>query len=184
MTTPERRLTDAEHDALEEREALRKLRFRRAKAIRANHSALSKTVFKEVVPQLKEKGSSVSALEANWSEIVGPRLAGLTRPVRIARGKAGRILIIEAPSAAAPMIQHQSGLILQRAQLGGGGNLKALKVQQTQTPAQKTKKNKHRERRDLSAEERAHLEQNLSEIESPTLRKALTKLGEAIITRR
>ncbi|MBB36123.1 MAG: hypothetical protein CME88_15700 [Hirschia sp.] len=182
MTT-NKRLTPEQQDALEEREALRKLQFRRGKPIRSMSAPLSRTIVKSVLPQLKDTGVSVGVLATNWAEIVGPRLAGLTRPVKITRGKTGRVLVIEAPSAAAPMIQHQSGIIIQRAKLGGGGQIKAIRIQQTETPASEKKK-AEKPRPALTEEQRAHLEEGLADMESDKLRAAFAKLGEAILTRR
>lgn len=176
------KLTDSQ--ALEEREALAQLKLRRAKPMRPAASPISRAVIKDILPLMKDAGVPLVALEANWEEIVGPRLAPLTRPVKITRGKTGRVLVIEAPSAAAPMIQHQSGLIIDRARLGGAGQIKALKVQQTQSPKTKAPTRREPERRPLSQDERAKLDSGLAEIESSSLRAALSRLGEAILTRR
>ena len=61
MTT-NKRLTPEQQDALEEREALRKLQFRRGKPIRSMSAPLSRTIVKSVLPQLKDTGVSVGVL--------------------------------------------------------------------------------------------------------------------------
>ena len=184
MTAP-KRLSQAEMDAIEEKEALRKLQARRGKPVRTTAEPVSRTVIKDILPLMKDYGATAGALEANWQEIVGPRLANVTRPVKITRGKTGRVLVIEAPSAAAPMIQHQSGLIIERAKLGGAGDIKAIKIQQTKTkPSAAKATSKNKRARTLSEDERVQLDSGLAEIESTDLRAALAKLGEAILTRR
>ena len=64
-------------------------------------------------------GRSASALEPLWIEIVGERLARITSPKNIIKGRAGQpgILELRVVSAVALLVQHQSEEILAKVNL-------------------------------------------------------------------
>ncbi len=147
--------------------------------------SVGRTISAKLLPKMDSPGANVGALAERWTEIVGPRLGALSRPVRIVKGRSGRVLVIEAPSAAAPMIQHQSGIIIQRAQLGGAGQIKALRVQQTKTAPKIGPRAKSMPKpRQLSPARKQELEAYLADVQDEDIRAALFRLGEAILTRR
>src|SRR5262249_47225563 len=133
---------------------------------------------KALAPLLKLAGPAAGALAARWPEIVGPKLAQLTEPVEVKAGRGGGTLIIRAPSAAAPMIQHAQGHILERVSLASGSKVKALKI--VQTAYREAAKLKPLPRA-LSSEEKTKLTRSLAEVEEPAVRRALAGLGEAVM---
>lgn len=68
--------------------------------------------------QRREKGRGVSVvrLRADWSAIVGPDLARVSRPEALVagRGRAGKVLRLRVPGASALEVQHMTGQIVDR----------------------------------------------------------------------
>jgi len=69
----------------------------------------------------KGRGASIARLRAEWSAIVGPDLARITRPEALtaSRGKrssngAGKVLRLRVPGAAALEVQHMAGHVVER----------------------------------------------------------------------
>jgi hypothetical protein len=64
----------------------------------------------------KAGGASIARLRAEWSAIVGPELARISRPEALlaARGRTGKALRLRAPSSAALELQHKSGQLVER----------------------------------------------------------------------
>jgi hypothetical protein len=78
-------------------------------------------------------GRGASALEPRWTEIVGERLARVTRPQKLTRGRggAGGTLELRVAGPAALLVQHQSEDILQRVNLFlGPGSVDKLRIAQ------------------------------------------------------
>lgn len=78
-------------------------------------------------------GRGASALEPRWSEIVGDRLARVTRPQKLTRGRggAGGTLELRVAGPAALLVQHQSEDILARVNLFlGAGSVEKLRIAQ------------------------------------------------------
>ena len=78
-------------------------------------------------------GRGASALEPRWREIVGDRLARVTRPQKLTRGKAGGpgTLELRVAGPAALLVQHQSEDILARVNLFlGPGSVDRLRIAQ------------------------------------------------------
>ncbi len=131
-------------------------------------------------PLLKEAGPAPETLASRWSEIVGPRLAAVSEPVRVSRGKEGGVLHLRAPSAAAPIIQHAKEHIIERVNLASGSKINALKIIQTAPPKRAVVVTP----RPLTPDQRAALVQRLASIKTNPIRNALAELGEAILTGR
>lgn len=129
-------------------------------------------------PILKDAGPAPETLKSRWSEIVGLKLAAVTEPVRVSRGKGGGVLHLRAPSAAAPIIQHAKDHILERVNLASGSKIKSLKIVQTAPPKQLALVIP----KPLTPEQRADLVKRLTPVKDNPLRKALTRLGEAVLT--
>jgi hypothetical protein len=78
-------------------------------------------------------GRGAGALEPRWREIVGDRLARVTRPQKLTRGKGGQpgVLELRVAGAAALLVQHQSEEILSRVNLFlGAGSVDRLRIAQ------------------------------------------------------
>lgn len=78
-------------------------------------------------------GRGAGALEPRWREIVGDRLARVTRPQKLTKGRsgAGGVLELRVAGAAALLVQHQSEDILQRVNLFlGPGSVDRLRIAQ------------------------------------------------------
>ena len=78
-------------------------------------------------------GRGATALEPRWREIVGDRLARVTRPQKLTRGRggAGGTLELRVAGPAALLVQHQSEDILARVNLFlGAGTVDRLRIAQ------------------------------------------------------
>lgn len=131
-------------------------------------------------------GRGASALEPRWTEIVGERLARVTRPQKLTKGRggAGGTLELRVAGPAALLVQHQSEDILQRVNLFlGPGSVDKLRIAQgpvkppvgltrparLQTPA-----------RPLPAHQEAALKAAIAEAADP-LKGPLERLGRAVL---
>lgn len=87
-----------------------------------------------LIKELDQKfGRGAGALEPRWREIVGERLARVTRPQKLTRGRdgAGGTLELRVAGPAALLVQHQSDDILQRVNLFlGAGSVDKLRIAQ------------------------------------------------------
>jgi len=152
----------------------------RAKPAWRGPRPLGAAVTRALAPILKQAGPAPDTLASRWAEIVGARLAAVTSPIRVARGRDGGILHLRAPSAAAPMIQHAAEHIMERVNLASGSKIKALRIVHTAAPAPLAVPRA----RPLSPEQRAELVRRLAPVRSSALRSALADLGEAVLTER
>src|SRR5262249_7583419 len=109
---------------------------------------------------------------------VGQRIASVTSPIRVARGKGGATLHLRVTSAGAPMIQHAAEHIMERVNLASGSKIKSLKIIQTTAPL----KISPRKPRPLAPEEREALLRSIAPVRNPSLRAALSDLGESVLT--
>ena len=126
-----------------------------------------------VRPLLKETGASLGDLQRNWPDIVGERLAGLTYPEKLSGGQ----LTIKAHASAAPFVQHQQGLIIERANLAGA-TIKTVAIKQGALPARVS--NVRPLAKPLSPDEERALAATLANIRFEPLRAALMRLGRAV----
>lgn len=163
----------------EERAALMRLAEVRAIPVYRSPRPLGHTIVRSFKPILKEAGPAPDTLASRWTEIVGERLAKVTAPVRVSRGKSGGVLHLRAPSAAAPMVQHAAEHILERVNLASGSKVKAIRIIHTAAPTDVTAPRP----RPLSPVEREALIRSLARVHTPAVRSALEELGKAILTR-
>lgn len=164
----------------EERIALARLAEVRAVPVYRHARNLGYAITRTLKPILKEAGPAADTLASRWAEIVGPRLAEITQPIRVSKGKTGGTLHLRAPSAAAPMIQHAAEHILQRVNLASGSKVKTIRIVHTAAPTQVSAPRP----RPLSPVEREALIRSLAQIQTPIVRKALEELGQAVLTQR
>ena len=133
-------------------------------------------------------GRSASALEPLWIEIVGERLARITSPKNIIKGRAGQpgILELRVVSAVALLVQHQSEEILAKVNLFlGEGTVGKLRI--AQGPVKPPVKAIERPKRapkppPLSAAAEADLAASIASAPDE-LKAALAKLGRAAMSR-
>ena len=137
----------------------------------------SRALGKALQPILKVAGPSPGTLAAQWPEIVGPRLAALTHPIRVQPAKGGATLHVRAASSVAPLLQHAQAGILERVRLATGYAIVRLAIDQTAASAPKPRRARAR----LSDEARAELKQTLAGVRTPALGQALEELGEAVL---
>jgi hypothetical protein len=137
-------------------------------------------VAKVLTPLLRDTALTVTELEARWEAIVGATLAKLTQPEKLTGAKESRTLTLRAHAAAAPMVQHQTGLILERLRLAGSD---AVKLHIRHGAAVKPIANVAPLKRKLDATEAALLDTSLASIQDDGLRAALKRLGEAVTLR-
>ena len=130
-------------------------------------------------------GKGAGALEPRWHDIVGERLARVTRPQKLTkgRGNAGGTLELKVAGAAALLVQHQSQEIIDRVNLFlGPGSVERLRISQgpiaslaaVQSPKQRSGP------QPLTAAEQAALADSLAK--APAAMKAsLERLGRAVL---
>lgn len=161
-----------------EREAEERLKQVHAKPVYRTAKPMGMAMNRALRPILKEAGPAPETLQSRWQEIVGLRIAGITEPVRVSRGKGGGVLHLRVSSAAAPIIQHAKDHILERVNLASGSKIKELKLIQTAPPKQLALVIP----RPLTPEQRRELVQKLAPVQNRAIRDALASLGEAILT--
>ena len=127
-------------------------------------------------------------MEPRWREIVGDRLARVTRPQKLTKGKGGApgVLELRVAGAAALLIQHQSEDILARVNLFlGAGTVDRLRI--AQGPVAPLKEAAARPKRSakpppLPAQAEADLAASIASAPDD-LRAALVRLGRVALSR-
>lgn len=131
-------------------------------------------------------GRGASALEPRWREIVGDRLARVTRPQKLTKGRggAGGTLELRVAGPAALLVQHQSEDILARVNLFlGAGSVDRLRIAQgpVRPPADVAAPPRPRRTAPpLPAHEEAVLKAALETAPEP-LKGPLERLGRAVL---
>ncbi len=161
-----------------------------------------------VMKPLAKKFGAGSALGANalgsqWPNIVGPRYAKLSRPLRLQGGKDGNTLIISARGPAATLLTADAAKIIAAANTFlGQGQIVRLKVVQGQlredapppppaTPSARSAAPKLAApirraavpKRGLTPSEEDALYKGLENIDNDALKQALGKLGRGVLSR-
>lgn len=147
-----------------------------------------------VQPQIKKageaRGFAVSRLVTHWSDVAGPEIARLCRPVRITYGKGGlgATLTLLARGAAGPMVQAQLPAIRDRVNACYGYNAVAqIRITQTaadgfaegQSPFDEKPKHPATPSQGATQAGAAMTE----DVSDPALRAALAGLGARVITK-
>jgi hypothetical protein len=153
-------------------------------------------VNKQVQPLLKSLQARFEGLEddahrlkGRWAEIVGESLAKLCEPVRVIKVRStaaaprGGTLEIRVMGAYAPLIQHQSTVLIDRINLYlGGKQIERLRL--IQGPLTRPAKTLAPLRpQPLNAAEELQLQQSIGDVTDEKLKKTLLKLGRAIMLR-
>lgn len=142
-------------------------------------------------PLLRRRAGMSVALIQSWDEVVGARLAPLTRPEKIAwpprRHDDQRFepatLVVAAEAAAALELQHQTGEVMARVNSFLG--FRAVgRIRIVQKPVRQAEPQPKPSPRALTDGEAARLAAVVSGIESEELRGALSALGKAVLANR
>ena len=144
-----------------------------------------RAVNKILRPLAKKAGGSTANLRPHWPQIVGDKLARVSKPARYASGARGRTLVIEAPSAAATLLTSNMSRILQRIEaVIGPHDIAHIKVTSRRNkPISAAPKKYAPAQRGLTPSEQAELDDKLSKLKNEALRPALEKLGKKLYTR-
>lgn len=139
--------------------------------------ALAAAIIRARIPP--KGGKTVLELKRQWRDIVGDKLAAMTEPEKIARGAAGKTLTVKVAGPAAPFVQHQAALILERCNLAGA-DIRDIAIKQGVIGRKATTSNVRPLAAPLSADEERLLAQSLDAIGAPDLKAALLRLGRAV----
>ena len=147
------------------------------------------TVQKQVQPLLKSLQAKFEAnddgsgkLKARWVEVIGDKLSKVCEPVRIVKGK-GRpgTLEIRVAGAYAPLIQHQSQVVIDRINLFlGSGTIDKLRLIQGPLSV-KPQATQPARPKPLNATEELRLRESVGDVANDKLREALLKLGRGVM---
>jgi len=164
--------------------ALARLRERRGRPPRPAPSSAGDIALKALGGPIAKAGPSSTRLEAQWSSIVGDKLARVTAPGKVVKGPRGRELTVHVLPAAAVIVEHQSELIRQRVSVAAGGDVVGIRLKQgpLTSTAKPVAKPARQPKVPLSPEARAAIEEAARGIENPRLRAAIVALGEAMLT--
>jgi hypothetical protein len=137
-----------------------------------------------LIRQLDDRfGKGAGALESRWREIVGDRLAAVTRPQKLTKGRGGQpgVLELRVAGPAALLVQHQSAEILSRVNLFlGAGAVDRLRIAQGPVkPLTQSGKPARPRAAPLPASVEREIDASV-EGAPEGLRAALAKLGRAI----
>src|SRR5260370_36924387 len=130
------------------------------------------------------RGASIARLRAEWTAIVGPDLARLTRPEALLSGRgarAGKALRLRVSGAAALEVQHRSGQLVERVNAYFGhkmiDDIRLVQGVIAALPAPKP----------IPVPDPAivtRVAERAASVKDPELRAALTRLGARVASRR
>jgi len=141
-------------------------------------------------PVLRKRAGMTIGIVQSWEEIVGERLAAITRPEKIAWPRRRdeddpfepATLVIACSGAAALRVQHESAEIIGRLNAFlGYGAIGRLRIVQKQVAAAAKPQ---RRQRPPTADETRHLEAVTGGIEDAGLRESLQRLGASVLRAR
>lgn len=138
----------------------------------------------------KRAGISVSLVQS-WDEIVGPRLAGRTRPEKIAWPRRRSdddpfepaVLHIACEGTAALVLQHETGEVIGRVNAFLGFSAVG-RIRIAQKPVNSDERPRRAPARPLSDVEQAKLRSSVAAIEDGDLRASLERLGASVLRAR
>jgi hypothetical protein len=169
-----------------EEAASRALETRRGKAASKGGPPQAGALATRIIrPLLKggKSGKSLDEIKRQWRDIVGDKLAVMTEPEKLTQSAAsGRVLTIKVAGPAAPFVQHQTPLLLERCNLAGA-DLTRLTIKQG-VIARPVAGNVRPLSSPLAADEERLLLASLTDIGNPRLKAALLKLGRQVGQRR
>jgi len=168
-------------DPIAEARARVKLRYARARPVRAPMKPLGLTAQRVGRKAGTAKLPPLKYLQINWRQIVGEQLWRWCQPEKITSSKDGRILTLTVLPQAAPLIQHQSETIRQRVSVAAGGDITGIRIIQGQV--RRTGPAEYQRRwRKLTTGETALITSKAERVDNPRLRAAIVALGEAVLS--
>ncbi len=131
-----------------------------------------------------QRGPSCAELARGWDEIAGPRLASLTKPVRLTAAGPSGVLHVAAVGASAVLVEAESQRILERARSYCGRTI-AKRIVVTRLPgnAATLPSTPNTAKPTVSREALGRLEETLEPIANPGLKEALRSLGKSVLTK-
>jgi hypothetical protein len=169
-------------DPLEEARALVKLRYTRARTLRAPMKAVGLAADRVGRKAGTAKLPPLKVLQARWRQIAGDQIWKYSHPEKLSSTKDGRILTLRVVPQAAPLIQHQTELLRQRVSVAAGGDITGVRIIQgpirrgAETIAWRPPP------RPLTDAEKNTIESKAGAIEDPRLRAAIVALGKAVLS--
>lgn len=151
-----------------------------------NPVAVSDIAGRVIDPLLRKRAGVSVALVQSWEEIAGPRLAGRSRPEKIAWPRRGgdddpfepATLVVACEGAAALYLQHETGEIIERANAFLGFSAIG-RVKIVQKPVAPPPQRRLREPQ-VTPEQNARIAAVTSGIEDDGLRASLERLGRSV----
>jgi glutaredoxin len=131
----------------------------------------------------KGRGASIARLRAEWSAVVGPDLARITRPEALtaSRGRSGKLLRLRVPGAAALEVQHMAGQVVERVNAYFGHKMiDDIRLVQGAIAAPTTAP----PRPAPDPKKVAEMTERAASVKDPELRAALARLGARVGTGR
>lgn len=135
-----------------------------------------------------KRGIAEARLISQWEEIVGPRIAAVSRPVRVKhrRGMAlGAVLVLAVHGPSATELEFLAPQIIERVNAGYGyGAIAEIAFTQAHgplPPLKSAEKDTGVRPEDLSSEKRERLEAMTRPVEDDALRDALARLGANVM---
>lgn len=151
--------------------------------------SLAELVGRALDPVTARRGFATAELIGAWADIVGGRYADCSRPERIVwpRGAANKdspgTLVVVVAGPRALYLQHEADQIVERVNgFLGHGAIGRLKIVQGGMPL--TESARAAADIPLDATDKAKLDDTLADVESPGLRSALERLGQAVLADR
>lgn len=144
-----------------------------------------RAVAKIMKPLSGKFGAGRSGLTEHWEDIVGPRFARISTPLRFQGGREGRTLLIAAPGPAAALITAAGSAIIDRANSYLGPDyIRHIKVQQTKMRDGQLAGTKATRTRDLTPRQNEELQSSLENVTDARLKAALEKLGRQALSQK
>lgn len=131
----------------------------------------------------KGRNASIARLQAQWSTVVGPEFARLSRPEALVagRGRAGKLLRLRVPGAAALEIQHRAAQLVERVN-GYFGHHMVDDIRIVQGPISTSPPPAPRPAPDPRTLK--EMGERAAVVEDPALRAVLARLGARVASRR
>ncbi len=140
---------------------------------------------KVMAPLSRKFGAGKSGLTEHWEDIVGPRFARISHPVRFLGGREGRTLLISAPGPAAALIMAAGSTIIDRTNSYlGPGYIRHIKVMQTKMRDGHLAGTKQIKSTDLTPAQSEKLKLSLENVRNPDLKEALEQLGRQVYAKK
>lgn len=168
-------------DPIAEARAQVKLRYSRARPVRASMKPLGLMAERVGRKAGTAKLPPLKQIQINWRQIVGEQIWRWCQPEKITSTKDGRILTLTVHSHAKLILQHQTETMRQRISVAAGGDIIQIKLV-VGTIERTGPSEFRRPSRPLTQAEKAEVAAHADPIDNPRLRAAIVALGEAVLS--